>query len=66
MPYHVDLPRLKAGKVGGAFWSAFTPCPADGLDFSDDNYAESKSFYLIELVSFLGYFDCSRRLAENS
>jgi membrane dipeptidase len=24
---HVDLPRLKAGMSGGAFWSAFWPCP---------------------------------------
>jgi hypothetical protein len=37
---HVDLPRLKKGKVGGTFWSAYTPCPKDGDDFSDDNYAE--------------------------
>jgi membrane dipeptidase len=26
---HVDLPRLKKGMVGGAFWSAFVPCPND-------------------------------------
>jgi membrane dipeptidase len=37
---HVDLPRLKEGKNGGAFWSAFVPCPKDGMDFSDENYAE--------------------------
>ncbi|KAH0543525.1 hypothetical protein FGG08_002193 [Glutinoglossum americanum] len=37
----VDLPRLKKGKVGGAFWSAYTSCPADGDDFSDNNYAEA-------------------------
>lgn len=36
---HVDVPRLKHGKQGGAFWSAFVPCPADGFDFSDKNYA---------------------------
>ena len=41
MPYHVDLPRLEKGKVGGAFWSAFMPCPKNGSDFSDENYAES-------------------------
>ncbi|KAK5275929.1 hypothetical protein LTR16_011973, partial [Cryomyces antarcticus] len=39
MPYHVDLPRLDRGKVGGAFWSAFVPCPRNGSDFSDGNYA---------------------------
>jgi membrane dipeptidase len=36
---HVDVPRLKQGQQGGAFWSAFVPCPANGLDFSDANYA---------------------------
>ena len=29
MGMHVDLPRLKKGMVGGAFWSAFVPCPED-------------------------------------
>jgi membrane dipeptidase len=37
---HVDLPRLKEGKNGGAFWSAYVPCPKDGMDFSDENYAD--------------------------
>ena len=41
MPYHVDLPRLDKGKVGGAFWSAYMPCPKNGSDFSNENYAES-------------------------
>jgi membrane dipeptidase len=40
---HVDLPRLKKGKNGGAFWSGFAPCPKNGTDFSDENYAGSKS-----------------------
>lgn len=44
MPFHVDLPRLKEGKNGGAFWSAFAPCPKNGSDFGNENYAESKSF----------------------
>ncbi|EON64935.1 membrane dipeptidase [Coniosporium apollinis CBS 100218] len=36
---HVDLPRLDQGKVGGAFWSAFMPCPSNASDFSDEAYA---------------------------
>ncbi|PVH97174.1 hypothetical protein DM02DRAFT_598048 [Periconia macrospinosa] len=38
---HVDLPRLDAGLQGGAFWSAFMPCPTskNGTDFSDSQYA---------------------------
>lgn len=46
MALHVDLPRLDAGRVGGAFWSAFVPCPANGSDFSDENYAPCRfSFF---------------------
>jgi hypothetical protein len=39
---HVDLPRLKAGMNGGAFWSVFWLCPANGSDYSDENYHSSK------------------------
>jgi membrane dipeptidase len=46
MPAHVDLPRLKEGQVGGAFWSAFYPCPANGSDFSDENYAPCKLYFI--------------------
>ena len=55
MEYHVDLPRLKAGKVGGAFWSAYVGCPANGTDFSDSNYAEavSKTLSHIDLLQRL-------------
>lgn len=43
LPGHVDLHRLRQGQSGGAFWSLFAPCPANGSDFSDENYASSKS-----------------------
>ncbi|KAL8795722.1 MAG: hypothetical protein Q9195_001773 [Heterodermia aff. obscurata] len=46
---HVDIPRLNAGKVGGAFWSSFVPCPANGSDFSDGNYAPAVSETLSQL-----------------
>ncbi|KAL2018029.1 hypothetical protein VTK56DRAFT_1345 [Thermocarpiscus australiensis] len=38
---HVDLPRLRAGMSGGAFWSVFWPCPdpKSPTDFSDERYA---------------------------
>jgi membrane dipeptidase len=38
---HVDAPRLVDGQVGGTFWSVFVPCPENGGDFSNENYAES-------------------------
>lgn len=41
LPMHVDLPRLREGLNGGAFWSVYTPCPANGTDWSDENYAAS-------------------------
>jgi membrane dipeptidase len=40
---HVDIPRLRAGMSGGAFWSVFWPCPENGTDYSDENYHASKN-----------------------
>ncbi|KAI9831285.1 MAG: hypothetical protein M1826_003724 [Phylliscum demangeonii] len=37
----VDLARLRKGKDGGTFWSAYVPCPANGTDFSDGVYTEA-------------------------
>ncbi|KAF2034682.1 hypothetical protein EK21DRAFT_85255 [Setomelanomma holmii] len=40
LPQHVDIPRLEKGMQGGAFWSAFWPCPlGNGTDFSDERYS---------------------------
>ncbi|KAJ5560752.1 Peptidase M19 renal dipeptidase [Penicillium sp. DV-2018c] len=41
LPGHVDIPRLRQGRVGGTFWSVFVPCPENGTDLSDENYAAS-------------------------
>ncbi|KAL8701202.1 MAG: hypothetical protein Q9224_000612 [Gallowayella concinna] len=46
---HVDLPRLRAGKVGGTFWSAFVLCPSNGTDFSEENYAHAVSATLSQI-----------------
>ncbi|KAI1214929.1 putative dipeptidase [Annulohypoxylon truncatum] len=48
-PMHVDLPRLREGQNGGAFWSVFTPCPANGSDWSDENYAPSVQLTLQQI-----------------
>ncbi|KAL8949321.1 MAG: hypothetical protein Q9222_004560 [Ikaeria aurantiellina] len=45
----VDLQRLRAGKVGGTFWSAFVLCPANRTDFSDENYAHAVSATLSQI-----------------
>lgn len=43
LPQHVDLPRLNKGKQGGAFWSAYIPCPlGNRTDFSDEVYQPRK------------------------
>lgn len=50
MPQHVDLPRLRNGKAGGAFWSAFTVCPNNAsYDMTDSNYATSVSHTLEQI-----------------
>ncbi|KAI1096873.1 putative dipeptidase [Rostrohypoxylon terebratum] len=49
LPMHVDLPRLREGQNGGAFWSVFTPCPANGSDWSDENYAASVQLTLQQI-----------------
>ncbi|KAJ1311016.1 hypothetical protein OPQ81_009522 [Rhizoctonia solani] len=33
MKCHVDIPRLRQGKVGGFFWSVFVECADSGPDF---------------------------------
>jgi len=57
MRFHVDLPRLKEGKLGGAFWSAYVGCPANGSDFSHANYAGA-------VAATLSQLDLLRRLTE--
>lgn len=71
LPGHLDIPRLKKGQQGGAFWSAFVPCPADGFDFSDRNYAAPVKATLeqIDLFQRLSakyphYFTLSRSAKE--
>ncbi|KAI0885251.1 putative dipeptidase [Annulohypoxylon maeteangense] len=48
-PMHVDLPRLREGQNGGAFWSVYTPCPTNGSDWSDENYASSVQLTLQQI-----------------
>ncbi|KAM0721820.1 hypothetical protein Q7P37_002745 [Cladosporium fusiforme] len=71
LPGHFDVPRLKKGKQGGAFWSAFVPCPADGFDFSDKNYAGPVKTTLEQLdlferlsAKYPQYFTLSRTAKE--
>ncbi|KAK8857126.1 membrane dipeptidase [Apiospora arundinis] len=49
LPMHVDLPRLRAGLNGGAFWSVYAPCPANGTDYSEANYLPIVQFTLQQI-----------------
>jgi hypothetical protein len=31
MPYHVDIPRMRKGRVGGFFWSVYVGCKVSAL-----------------------------------
>ena len=53
MPLNLDLPRLRSGQNGGAFWSAFVACPANAsYDMTDSNYATAVS-HTIEQIDVL-------------
>jgi membrane dipeptidase len=41
--FHTDLRRLRNGRVGGVFWSAYMPCPEANAnnDFSTDHHYET-------------------------
>ncbi|ETI28796.1 hypothetical protein G647_01247 [Cladophialophora carrionii CBS 160.54] len=50
MEDNVDLPRLRKGMVGGAFWSAFVVCPEHASeDFSDEQYATAVAHTLSQI-----------------
>ncbi|KAH4219581.1 dipeptidase [Parastagonospora nodorum] len=58
LPQHVDIPRLEKGMQGGAFWSAFWPCPSGNeTDFSTEKYAP-----IVEAT--LGQLDLFHRLGQ--
>ena len=59
MVSQVDLPRLKAGHVGGSFWSAYTPCLADGTNFDND------AIHSRSVMTTLSQIDLLNRLVAN-
>ncbi|KAI1864800.1 uncharacterized protein JN550_008620 [Neoarthrinium moseri] len=56
LPMQVDIPRLREGQNGGAFWSVYSFCPKNGSDWSDENYNDSVLFTLqqIDMMTRLG------------
>jgi membrane dipeptidase len=52
LPQQVDIPRLEKGIQGGAFWSAFWPCPmGNATDFSDERYSDGKCLQIAKVRS---------------
>jgi len=54
MPGHVDIPRLKKGKVGGFFWSVYVECPTDaGPDFLNASWRVRDTLEQIDVSRLL-------------
>ncbi|KAI0790876.1 membrane dipeptidase-domain-containing protein [Abortiporus biennis] len=55
-PEHVDIPRLRRGRVGGFFWSAYVACPqpeAEGPDFLNPSWRVRDTLEQIDIVKLL-------------
>ncbi|KAI0790875.1 membrane dipeptidase-domain-containing protein [Abortiporus biennis] len=56
MPHHVDIPRLRKGKVGGFFWSAYVDCAnpeAEGEDFLNSTWRVRDTIEQIDIAKVL-------------
>jgi len=54
MPGHVDIPRLRKGRVGGFFWSVYADCPASAdVDFIAPNWAVRDTLEQIDVARLL-------------
>lgn len=56
-PGHVDIPRMREGRMGGAFWSVYTNCPADYNDTSGQGT-------LLQVRDSLQQIDVTKRIVE--
>ncbi|TFK92082.1 hypothetical protein K466DRAFT_481304 [Polyporus arcularius HHB13444] len=53
---HVDIPRLRKGKVGGFFWSVYTDCPdagSEGEDFLNATWSVRDTLEQIDIARLL-------------
>ncbi|KXJ87925.1 membrane dipeptidase [Microdochium bolleyi] len=55
VPGHVDIPRMRAGRLGGAFWTVWTPCPElvgddPGADFNKPTHALRDALEMLDLI----------------
>ena len=47
---HVDIPRLKEGKVGGFFWSVYVDCPTKEEESDDFLKPTNRVRYVLSVV----------------
>lgn len=55
VPGHVDIPRIREGRLGAAFWTVWTPCPASvgddpGPDFTVATNGVRDAFEMLDLI----------------
>ncbi|KAH8885858.1 membrane dipeptidase [Thozetella sp. PMI_491] len=55
LPGHVDIPRMRKGRLGGAFWTVWAPCHAQGgedpgADFNTPTNALRDSLEMLDLI----------------
>jgi membrane dipeptidase len=55
VPGHIDIPRLREGRLGAAFWTVWTPCPSSpiddpGLDFTTPTNAVRDAIEMADLI----------------
>jgi membrane dipeptidase len=58
VPGHVDIPRIREGRLGGAFWTVWTPCPAStgedpGPDFTIPTNGVRDAFEMLDLIQHM-------------
>ncbi|EIW79603.1 hypothetical protein CONPUDRAFT_106218 [Coniophora puteana RWD-64-598 SS2] len=55
-PMHVDIPRLRKGRVGGFFWSVYVDCPnpdIEGADFLNSTWRVRDTLEQIDVATGL-------------
>ncbi|KAK5682086.1 hypothetical protein LTS10_005211 [Elasticomyces elasticus] len=54
-PGHVDIPRMREGRLGGAFWTVWAPCPDvaggdPGLDFTEPTHHLRDALEMVDII----------------
>nr|AXF50746.1 dipeptidase [Inonotus obliquus] len=68
MPGHVDIPRLREGRVGGFFWSVYVDCKPENENFTKPSYRVRDTLEQIDVAHLLidAYPDTFRLATSSS